>query len=139
MNSKELIIKKELHIYSYDDKYLIRNEKYKSKNKKKHILSSTFDIVFVQIVIDLPFAVNGDEPKATIRKAYIPSLNDFILFTSGDFYQYFQGKEYLEWALEPHLKEKVIDDESAINYIRYNILTDILDKPIVDPFKDDSN
>ena len=82
MNSKEIIIKKDLHIYSYDDKYLFRNEKYKSKNKKKHILSGTFDIVIVQIVIDLPFAINDFEPKATIRKASIPKLNDYILFTS---------------------------------------------------------
>ena len=126
MYSKEITIKKILHIYSYGGTYYIRNEKYLSKNKKKHILSATFDIVVLQTVIDIPFEVDGGKSKATIRRAYIPALNNFILFTSGDFFKYIYDKKYFDRVIDSWTKEFTIEDEVAINYIRYNRLGDII-------------
>jgi hypothetical protein len=49
-----------LHLYQDRDRYILRRDLYKSKNRRTHLLSHEFEIVLISLKIHLPSGKFGD-------------------------------------------------------------------------------
>jgi len=115
--------KRTFHLYQDGDKYFLRQELYKSKNRKQHIFSDEFEIELINLIIHLPSPFDGMAYRYYI---WIPALN-FVL-SKGMAY----GEESVKDAermcndREYEMRNKY-SGEFVKNYIRKVKLKSILD------------
>ena len=115
-----------LHLYKDGDRYFLRRDLYKSKNRRTHLLTHDFEIVLISLKIHLPPPFDGIHYQ---HYCGIPDLN--FDFKADRWNLHFKiSKEVAEHFLvrdtEYELKNEDAE-ESVKNFIRNIRLKSILD------------
>lgn len=133
-NMEELLLKSEkttqsfnktFHLYQEGDKYFLRRDLYKSKNKKHLMFSDDFEIELVNLKIPLPCPFIGTYCHYSV---WIPALNFTI--TEGNMFngpvRLAMAKVWMRESREYEISNR-FSEEFIKNYIRKMKLKSILD------------
>lgn len=100
-----------LHLYQDGDRYFLRRDLYKSKNRRTHLLSHEFEIVLISLEIHLPSPWEGVSYQ---HYCGIPELN-FDFHADGWNLHFKISKEVAEYYLVRD-SEYELDNEDAEEY-----------------------
>lgn len=123
--TKETLIRT-LHLYQDGDRYFLRRDLYKSKNRKTHLLTHEFEVVLITLTIHLPPPFDGVHYQ---HYCGIPDLN-FDFGADGWNLHFKISKDVAEHFLVRDSEYEIDNEdaeESVKNFIRNIRLKSILD------------
>lgn len=115
-----------LHLYQDGDRYFLRRDLYKSKNRKTLLLTHEFEVLLINLTIHLPPPFNGVNYQ---HYCGIPDLN-FDFGADGWNLHFKISREVAEHFLVRDIEYEITNDdaeESVQNFIRKVRLKSILD------------